>query len=50
MFQIGLKKFVIKRIKNTVPWTYVISDINGEETVGKFYEKQLKKTSKSVQG
>ena len=48
MFQIGLKKFVIKRIKNTVPWTYVISDINGEETVGKFYEKQLKKTSKSV--
>ena len=50
MFQMGLKKFVIKRIKNTVPWTYVISDINGEETVGTFYEKQLKKTSKSVQG
>ena len=22
--------FVIKRIKNTVPWTYVINDLNGE--------------------
>ena len=23
--------FIIKQIKNTVPWTYVISDLNGEE-------------------
>ena len=22
--------FVIKQIKNTVPWTYVLSDLNGE--------------------
>ena len=22
--------FVIKKIKNTVPWTYVINDLNGE--------------------
>ena len=29
--------FVIKKIKNTVPWTYVISDLNGEEIVGRFY-------------
>ena len=35
--------FVIKRIKNTVPWTYVINDINGEEIVGTFYEKELQK-------
>ena len=28
--------FVLK--KNTVPWTYVISDLNGEEIVGGFYE------------
>ena len=28
--------FVIKQMKNTVPWTYVISDLNGEEIVGKF--------------
>ena len=23
--------FVIKNVKNTVPWTYVINDLNGEE-------------------
>ena len=38
--------FVIKKIKNTVPWTYVISDLNGEEIVGSFYEKELQKTNK----
>ena len=37
--------FVIKRIKNTVPWTYVINDLNGEESIGTFYEKELKKTN-----
>ena len=31
--------FVVKKIKNTVPWTYVISDLIGEEIVGSFYEK-----------
>ena len=31
--------FVVKIIKNTVSWTYVISDLNGEEIVGSFYEK-----------
>ena len=34
--------FVINKIKNTVPWTYVISDMNGEEITGSFYEKELK--------
>ena len=33
--------FVIKKIKNTVPWTYVIDDLNGEEITGTFYEKEL---------
>ena len=33
--------FVIKEIKNTVPWTYVINDLNGEEIIGTFYEKEL---------
>ena len=28
---------VINKIKNTVPWTYVISDLNGEEIIGIFY-------------
>ena len=29
--------FVIKKVKNTVPWTYVISDLKGKEIVGTFY-------------
>ena len=37
--------FVIKKIKNIVPWTYVISDLNGEEIIGSFYEKELQKTN-----
>ena len=32
--------FVISKIKNTVPWTYVINDLNGEEIVGTFYENE----------
>ena len=35
--------FVIKKIKNAVPWTYVIDDLNGEEITGTFYEKELQK-------
>ena len=31
--------FVIKKVKNTVPWTYVINDLKGEEITGTFYEK-----------
>ena len=33
--------FVIKKIRNTVPWTYVIDDLIGEEITGTFYEKEL---------
>ena len=29
---------MIKKVKNTVPWTYLIEYLNGEETVGTFYE------------
>ena len=44
ILQIGLKKFFfIKKIKNAVPWTYVIDDLNGEEITGTFYEKELEK-------
>ena len=35
---------VITKIKNTVPWTYVIHDLNGEEIIGTFYGKELQKT------
>ena len=38
--------FVVSKIKNTVPWTYVVSDLNGEEITGGFYEKELQKTSR----
>ena len=37
--------FAIKKVKNTVPWTYVINDLNGEEITGTFYEKELQKAS-----
>ena len=37
--------FVIKKMKDTLPWTYVISDLNGEEIVRSFYEKELQKTN-----
>ena len=37
--------FVIKKVKNTIPWTYVINDLNGEVIIGTFYEKELQKTS-----
>ena len=30
--------FVVSKIKNTVPWTYFINDLNGEEIMGTFYE------------
>ena len=37
--------FAIKKVKNTVPWTYVISDLHGEEIVGTLYVKKLQKTN-----
>ena len=43
---IGVKKsLLLKKIKNAVPWIYVISDVNGEEIVGSFSEKELQKTN-----
>ena len=43
------KVFVIKKVKNTVPWTYLISHLKAEKTVGmscekKNCKKQIKKT------
>ena len=37
--------FVIKKIKKTVPWTYVINDLNGEDITGTFYENELQRTN-----
>ena len=35
--------FIIKKIRNTVPWTYVINDFNGEDIIGT-YENELQGT------
>ena len=37
--------FVMKKVKNTAPWTHVISDLNEEEIVGIFYKKELQETN-----
>ena len=37
--------FVVSKIKATIPWTYVISDLNGEPINGSFFGKELRKTS-----
>ena len=36
---------MIKKIKNIVPWTYVISDVNDEEVIRIFDEKELQNTN-----
>ena len=42
------ESFVIKEIKNTVPWTYAINDLNGEEIIGTSYKNELQKTNQQV--
>ena len=37
--------FIIKKIKNTVPWTYILNGLNGEEIIGTFYQNELQKTN-----
>ena len=37
--------FVVSKIKNIVPWIYVINHLSGEEITGSFYEKELRKAS-----
>ena len=43
MFQIIplSSNFAIKNVGNIVLWTYFVRDLNGEEIVGTFYEKEL---------
>ena len=41
---------VVSKIKNTVPWTYVINDLNDEPITESFYEKELQKTSQEKFG
>ena len=37
---------VVSKIKNTVPWTYVDSDLNDEEVTGSFLKQNCKKLAK----
>ena len=41
---------MIKNVTKTVPWAYVIDDINGEEVVGRFYEKELQQINQTEFG
>ena len=42
--------FIIKKVKNTVPWIYVFNDLSGEKIIGTFYQKELQKRSKENLG
>ena len=43
MLQIGQKKLLLLIKLKMQFWTYTISDLNGEEITGSFYEKELQK-------
>ena len=43
IFAKGYTQNWFEEVKNTVPWTYLIRDLNGEEIVGTFYEKSYRR-------
>ena len=42
------KVFIVSKINNTVLWTCVLSDMNGEDITGSFYEKELQSTHQQM--
>ena len=36
--------FIVNKINDTVPYTYNIKDLNDEEIIGTFYDKELRKS------
>ena len=38
---------MIKNVKSTVPWIYVISNLKGEEIFGTFYENELQNSNQN---
>ena len=34
---------MIKNLKNTAPWRYIVNEFNGEELIGPFCEKELQR-------
>ena len=46
--QIDQEKYsLLKKIKNTVPWKYVLNDLNGKVIIGTFYGNKLQKTKQN---
>ena len=44
-YNIFAEGFVIKKVKNTVSWTYVTSNLKDEEIVGIFYKEELQESN-----
>ena len=36
--------FIVDKINDTVPYTYNIKDLNGEEIIGSFYDREFQKS------
>ena len=36
--------FIVDKVNDTVPYTYNLKDLNDEEIIGSFYDKELQKT------
>ena len=36
--------FIVDKVNDTVPYTYNLKDLNDEEIIGGFYDKELQKT------
>ena len=36
--------FIVDKINDTVPYTYNLKDLNDEEIIGSFYDRELQKT------
>ena len=39
--------FIIKKIKNTVPWKYILNNLNGKKIIATFYKNELQKTKQN---
>ena len=42
------EEFFITKVKNIVPWAYVINDLKGEKVIEKFYKNKLKKNESKI--
>ena len=36
--------FIVDKINDAIPYTYNLKDLNGEEIIGSFYDRELQKT------